>query len=400
MLVLLTILFSTALFACQETIDEGPDTISITVLGLEGEGTLLEPYELEIVVGETIEKVVEIEGDYEGLEYVFGELDEDSKFVSDSSLQHISINARSTDTYLSVVGYMKGESMLRIKGKDLSSSAYIHVRTVERNGSSEQVKDFSESLKVLAIGNSFSEDAMTYLGEIAHDYGITEVVLGNMYIGGASLEQHWTTLENNTSSYTYYKNTDNAWINKGGKSLRIGLLDETWDIVTLQQASGKSGLPETYQPYLDNLIAFIKETKLTPTTFMWHQTWAYAETSTHSEFPNYDRDQMTMYNAIMSTVQSLIITDETFRQVIPSGTAIQNARTSSFGDHFNRDGFHLNEFGRYVAALTWFRTLTGFSIDDITYKPAALTDQQMAVAKEAANQAYANMFEVTEITIQ
>lgn len=38
--------------------------------------------------------------------------------------------------------------------------------------------------------------------------------------------------------------------------------------------------------------------------------------------------------------------------IIPTGTAIQNARTSFVGDHMNRDGYHLDlKIGRYTAAL-------------------------------------------------
>ncbi|MCK7485051.1 MAG: hypothetical protein MZU97_05500 [Bacillus subtilis] len=37
--------------------------------------------------------------------------------------------------------------------------------------------DFQQTLKVLAIGNSFSVDAMEYLYKIAKNYGINEIIL-------------------------------------------------------------------------------------------------------------------------------------------------------------------------------------------------------------------------------
>ncbi|PKK87633.1 MAG: hypothetical protein CVV63_00370 [Tenericutes bacterium HGW-Tenericutes-8] len=378
----------------EEVIDEGPDSIDILVNGLQGEGTLESPYILEINLGETIEKHVSITGDYDSLEYLFGTV-EDGKFVVDETTKNIHFNERSTDEYLSVVGETRGESMLRIKGKDMSSSAYVAVNTISRDGLTDNVKDYNQSLKILAIGNSFSEDAMTYLGEIFADYGMDHVVLSYLYIGGASLETHWNAVSNGTSSYRYEKNVDNDWENKGNKSLLIGLLDEEWDVITMQQASGKSGLPDTYQPFLDDLVNYVTENKLTDTTFMWHQTWAYSQSSTHSEFPNYGRDQITMYEAIINANQNLILNHESFRQIIPAGTALQNVRTSSVGDNVTRDGYHLNVYGRYVAALMWFRTITGFSIDDITYKPSTVTDQQLLIAKEAVNNAYQQMFETT-----
>jgi len=45
-------------------------------------------------------------------------------------------------------------------------------------------------LKVLAIGNSFSEDAIeNYLYDLAKTSN-KKMVIGNLYIGGASLELH------------------------------------------------------------------------------------------------------------------------------------------------------------------------------------------------------------------
>lgn len=45
-------------------------------------------------------------------------------------------------------------------------------------------------MKILAIGNSFSEDAMYYLKNIADADGV-EVKAVNLYIGGCNLERHW-----------------------------------------------------------------------------------------------------------------------------------------------------------------------------------------------------------------
>ena len=47
-----------------------------------------------------------------------------------------------------------------------------------------------KSFKVLAIGNSFSIDAMQYLYGLAKDTGYTDIVLGNLYIGGCTLQTH------------------------------------------------------------------------------------------------------------------------------------------------------------------------------------------------------------------
>ena len=62
-------------------------------------------------------------------------------------------------------------------------------------------------------------------------------------------------------------------------------------------------------------------------------TWAYAENSTHSDFPRYDRDLMTMYNRIVAATNAKIDTNDRIFGVIPAGTAVQNARTSYIEDN-------------------------------------------------------------------
>src|SRR3546814_19886664 len=52
-------------------------------------------------------------------------------------------------------------------------------------------QEHPDTLHVLAIGNSFSQDAVEqYLHEHALTAGKT-VIIGKMYLGGAPLSQHW-----------------------------------------------------------------------------------------------------------------------------------------------------------------------------------------------------------------
>ena len=137
------------------------------------------------------------------------------------------------------------------------------------------------------------------------------------------------------------------------------LLDEPWDYISLQQASGKSGEYDTYNPYLKSLISYLR--KYAPKKdfkLVWHQTWAYASDSDHKQFPKYGSNQMQMYEAIMAATRNAL-KDNKFDVLVPSGTAIQNARTSYIGDKMNRDGYHLEvNYGRYTAACTWFEAIS------------------------------------------
>ena len=60
-----------------------------------------------------------------------------------------------------------------------------------------------DTLRILAIGNSFSVDAIEQnLWELFNAAGIP-VVIGNMYIGGCSLERHWRNMLTNSTDYRY-----------------------------------------------------------------------------------------------------------------------------------------------------------------------------------------------------
>ena len=62
-----------------------------------------------------------------------------------------------------------------------------------------------DTLRVLAIGNSFSQDAVEQnLYEIAAEDGKV-FVIGNMYIGGCSLERHINNALTDKRDYDYRK---------------------------------------------------------------------------------------------------------------------------------------------------------------------------------------------------
>ena len=62
-----------------------------------------------------------------------------------------------------------------------------------------------ETVKILAIGNSFSEDAVEeHLSDLARAEGL-DVIICNMYIGGCSIERHVNNLRGNIADYRYRK---------------------------------------------------------------------------------------------------------------------------------------------------------------------------------------------------
>ena len=104
---------------------------------------------------------------------------------------------------------------------------------------------------------------------------------------------------------------------------------------------------------------------------------------------------MQMYEAIMAATRNAL-KDNKFDVLVPSGTAIQNARTSYIGDKMNRDGYHLEvNYGRYTAACTWFEAISGKKVVGNSYAPATVDDGKKAVAQNAAHEAVRNPYKVT-----
>ena len=254
------------------------------------------------------------------------------------------------------------------------------------------------TLKILAVGNSFSVDAMEHLYILCKDFGIENVVLGNLYYGGCSLDSHLQFMTEGSGSYTFYlSNTETGKMatKLTSATADYGLTYDDWDFITVQQASGKSGKPDTYDT-VNAVIDYIR-TKNSEAVIYWHMTWAYQ--NGYSGLSAYNNSQDVMYSSIVSAVQAKILTNTAISGIIPSGTAVQNIRTSPLGDTLTRDGFHLSYgIGRYTAALTWLAYFTGCDIDKITAVPSSYPEinDNIVYIKEAIKAAIANPFEITE----
>lgn len=255
-----------------------------------------------------------------------------------------------------------------------------------------------DTIKILAIGNSFSDDALEhYLAGLARASG-EKVVIGNLYIGGARLSTHWGNAKNDKPAYSYRKIENGKRNVLPNTTIAYALLDEDWNFISFQQASIYSGRYTTFIEPLSNLYNYVKD-KIgdSKVEYLLHQTWAYATYSDHVGFDTfYNSNQFEMYHDIVDAylqAEKLIHAD----MIIPSGTAIQNGRTSSLGDNFNRDGHHLNVLGRYTASCTWFESIFGKSVMGNTYKPDELTECEVAIAQMAAHYAVESPNEVTPI---
>ena len=219
-------------------------------------------------------------------------------------------------------------------------------------------------IKIISIGNSFSEDAQAFLHDVAEASGVA-LMCGNLNIGGCPLHDHWRLAQSGEERYTYQENGDVVGLRAMADALRA----EDWDVVTLQQVSGLSGLYESYQPHLDGLVAFVRR-ECPGATLWWHKTWAYELDSQHPDFPRYGSDRAAMHAAIGDAAAKACAAIGA--EALPSGDVIaylrQNEPAFAYaqgGLSLCRDGFHMSlDYGRYAVACTWLVTLTGVRLPD------------------------------------
>lgn len=248
-------------------------------------------------------------------------------------------------------------------------------------------------LKILGIGNSYTGDSMQMLYNVYKaENPDKEVVICYAYYGGCSLAQHVGFIQDNEAAYTYYRLDDEVYAAKGGwqstKNVTLGTIleDDNWDIVTMQQASTYSGVASTYNKDIDTIQTYVKDCLGYTPTFAWNMTWAYpvkdiegdafVTVNTSSGFAKYNNDQMTMYNAIVSTVKEKIVPNKTFTYLMPAGIAVQNSNTSYLDDpDLYRDYTHLNDFARVMAAYVWYCEFENVELEQLkfTVVPEALT---------------------------
>ena len=287
----------------------------------------------------------------------------------------------------------------------------------------EKPDDDRPTIKILSIGHSFSRDAMdTYMADLFKAAGYN-ATFGYLYYPGASLERQYHYVKDDSVSYEHYnKCVDGVWHENGRAKATDALYDEDWDIVTFQPSPdyGKGTMasscdwgcvkaPENDYVHFDSLVSLVK-TKLSThgnkdVKFYWHLTWAFASDCKLWSFAYSDYNQTTMYWDFIKATGKYVNVNPDIKGTIPCITSIQNVRTSWMGDTFNEpgnydpkaDGYHLNDKGDLVAAMTWVAYFTGKSATEFKIE-TKYSDAQYAAFAEAVDNAIKKPLTITKST--
>ena len=197
------------------------------------------------------------------------------------------------------------------------------------------VKSEKRRIRVLFIGNSYTQDNTSYvpfiMKRLAPDIDFT---FGISYYSGARIDQYIDFFDNETRVLMYSKINpeDTAWTTWGvntstpgpnQKTIQEILADEPWDIVTVQQGSSYMANWSTFSNLnglIDRIISFIRSQGYRHVRLGWlmpQMRKALEESS-----PSYT------FAAMIECVQNVVQTTPV-SFVSPCGTAIQNARGTS-----------------------------------------------------------------------
>lgn len=239
-------------------------------------------------------------------------------------------------------------------------------------------------MKILSIGNSFSQDAQRYLSRLAKHNG-EDLLTVNLMIGGCSLEKHYDCMINDKREYMLEVNgvTTGIWV-----TMSQVLTSCKWDYVTIQQASHLSFDYSTYLPYAKNLVDYVKEVN-PDAKILFHETWAYEDGSYRLKDVAKLDSASTMYDLINENVNK-ITREINLDGIIPSGTAFRRAIELGIGK-MHRDTFHASlGAGRYLLALCWYKKIYGVDVGLDTYNDfdEPVSDKEKRIVIEAVNFAF------------
>lgn len=212
------------------------------------------------------------------------------------------------------------------------------------------------TLRVLAIGNSYTGDGTAYISEITKGLGIEDssYCVYTLTQGSTSLE-HWGQTLKNRDSVRIYRQAGEIVMPKR-KGTMEDILANDWDVVVLQQLSTLATDYASYNPWLQRIMHAVRTyCKNKDVCFAWQLVPAYGKDSPYNKGLEGDR----RWEKIAKATQSMMENDH-IDIIIPTGTAIQIARHSDLENNsdLTRDNTHLcYGVGRFIAACAWVEKL-------------------------------------------
>ncbi len=287
------------------------------------------------------------------------------------------------------------------------------------NAADPATKRETKTVKLLTVGNSFSANATRYLGDLTKAGGHV-LVHQPIVVGGATLELHWGR------AALHEKDPQDPAGLYGKRSLKEQLGEQSWDYVTIQQASIKSHDPKTYRPFAKQLHDYIKQ-HAPQAEVLLHQTWAYRRDDPRFAVANPKPGEPTshaeMYQQLTSAYSTIagelgvrripvgdafFLADTNsqwgyqldekydFKQMNPTTLPIQThslhvgwrlSKQTDGTQKLSIDGHHANSAGEYLGACVWYEFLFNENVVGNEFIAAGLDRKYAQFLQETAHQA-------------
>jgi len=278
------------------------------------------------------------------------------------------------------------------------------------------------AVRLLTVGNSFSQDATRLLDAVAKAQG-DALVHRQAAIPGGTLQQHVEKAERHAR-----RAADPSGRYAGtGRSLVEELRDGPWDFVTIQQASIRSHDPATYRPYAAALVDLIRR-EAHGARVVVHETWAYRVDDPRFDAgreraPGEPADREAMYRGLAEAYRE--VARELDAPIVPVGDAFHLAdsdptwgfrpdpafdlsraahpalpdqsRSLHVGRKWSRradgsfelsmDGHHASPAGQYLGALVFYESLFGESAVGCDFRPKRMDADYARFLQETAHRA-------------
>ncbi|MBE6425802.1 MAG: DUF4886 domain-containing protein [Planctomycetaceae bacterium] len=254
-------------------------------------------------------------------------------------------------------------------------------RPLQAQDAAVDAADGKKTVRVLTIGNSFADSLRRYFVQTVESADC-KLIVGYLNIGGCSFERHWNNVAKELADPTKPAHFRTTYLEK--------IQSEEWDFISIQQVSHCSWRYETFQPFADDLIGFLKK-NCPNAEIVIQQTWAYHPNE--KRLAGWGFSQREMYEKLTAAYDTLA--KKHGLRVIPTGDAVQLARETQPSGYrpedpstiFTGDGFHLNARGQYLQACVWFSMLFDEPASKVKFVPKELTAEDAAFLREAAQKA-------------
>lgn len=285
----------------------------------------------------------------------------------------------------------------------------------------------AKHVNICVLGNSYSNDAFSYVPFILKEYGYTCKI--EIYYRGSmslhDLDEQWydnsqyglADLDGKNHIRLHFSidtRNQTKWKKGSVVNAQTVVSSQKWDIISIQQGGSRAQFIETYDPYLQKVIDRINEAHPEPYQLAWFMAYNRASDNANQESLDTQKEICRQYP---------------FNLVIPVASAIFSCQEhevlSELGDSkykrmYASDNVHMQEgLPCYVAALTvaetimqsyfhsgsvignsirptdkWIKSINGITPDG---NSTGVTEANCALAQQAAVNAYFHKFEITPL---